>query len=64
MHVSSENLAKRGELDLNLHDLRHKVGSRKLEGGWPLHAVSCWLGHTKLTTTDTYLNATRDSCTN
>jgi integrase len=35
-----------------------EAGSRKLEAGWPLHAVSRWLGHTKLTTTDTYLNAT------
>ncbi len=45
------------EIDLNFHDLRHEAGSRKLEAGWPLHAVSRWLGHTKLTTTDTYLNA-------
>lgn len=44
--------------DLHFHDLRHDAGSRKLEAGWPLHAVSRWLGHTKLTTTDTYLNAT------
>jgi integrase len=44
--------------DLHFHDLRHEAGSRKLEAGWPLHAVSRWLGHTKLTTTDTYLNAT------
>jgi integrase len=42
----------------NFHDLRHGAGSRKLESGWPLHAVSRWLGHSKLTTTDTYLNAT------
>lgn len=45
-------------LHLHFHDLRHEAGSRKLEAGWPLHAVSRWLGHTKLTTTDTYLNAT------
>jgi integrase len=44
--------------DLHFHDLRHEAGSRKLEAGWPLHAVLRWLGHTKLTTTDTYLNAT------
>jgi integrase len=55
--VSAENRAKLRELDLNFHDLRHEAGSRKLESGWPLHAVSRWLGHTKLTTTDTYLNA-------
>jgi integrase len=46
------------EIDLHFHDLRHEAGSRKLEAGWPLHAVSRWLGHSKLTTTDTYLNAT------
>ena len=44
--------------DLNFHDLRHEVGSRKLEAGWPLHAVSVWLGHTKLETTAKYLNVT------
>jgi hypothetical protein len=31
---------------------------RRQSRGWLLHAVSRWLGHTKLTTTDTYLNAT------
>jgi integrase len=56
--VSAENRAKLHEIDLNFHDLRHEAGSRKLEAGWPLHAVSRWLGHSKLTTTDTYLNAT------
>jgi integrase len=56
--VSAENRAKLAEIDLHFHDLRHEAGSRKLEAGWPLHAVSRWLGHTKLTTTDTYLNAT------
>jgi integrase len=56
--VSAENRAKLREIDLKFHDLRHEAGSRKLEAGWPLHAVSRWLGHAKLTTTDTYLNAT------
>lgn len=56
--VSAENRARLQSIDLNFHDLRHEAGSRKLESGWPLHAVSRWLGHTKLTTTDTYLNAT------
>jgi integrase len=56
--VSVENRVKLPEIDLNFHDLHHKAGSRKLEAGWPLHAVSRWLGHSKLTTTDTYLNAT------
>jgi integrase len=39
-----------------LHDLRHEAGSRKLEAGRPLHAVSGWLGHTKLGTTAKCLN--------
>ena len=56
--LSAANRARLAEIDLNFHDLRHEAGSRKLEAGWPLHAVSRWLGHTKLTTTDTYLNAT------
>ena len=36
----------------------HDSDGLRHEAGWPLHAVSRWLGHTKLTTTDTYLNAT------
>jgi integrase len=56
--LSAENRAKLAEIDLNFHDLRHQAGSRKLEGGWPLHAVSAWLGHTKLETTAKYLNVT------
>ena len=56
--LSAEVRAKLAEIDPHFHDLRHEAGSRKLEAGWPLHAVSRWLGHTKLSTTDTYLNAT------
>ena len=56
--LSAENRAKLAEIDLNFHDLRHEAGSRKLETGWPLHAVSAWLGHTKLETTAKYLNVT------
>ena len=61
--LSAENRAKLAEIDLNFHDLRHEAGSRKLEGyggqqPWPLHAVSVWLGHTKLETTAKYLNVT------
>ena len=41
----------------HFHDLRHEAGSRKIEAGWPLHAVSVWLGHTNLVTTARYLNA-------
>jgi len=36
---------------------RADAGPRKREACWPLH-VSRWLGHTKLTMTDTYLSAT------
>lgn len=56
--MSAESREHLRRIDLNFHDLRHEAGSRKLEEGWPLHAVSRWLGHTKLTTTDTYLHAT------
>ena len=56
--LSAESRAQLREIDLHFHDLRHEAGSRKLESGWPLHAVSRWLGHTNITTTDTYLNAT------
>ena len=56
--MSDENRARLLDIDLHFHDLRHEAGSRKLETGWPLHAVSRWLGHTMLTTTDIYLNAT------
>jgi len=52
------NRAMLAEIDLNFHDLRHEAGSQKLEGGRPLHAVSVWLGHTKLETTAKYLNVT------
>jgi site-specific recombinase XerD len=30
-----------------------------LEAGWPLHHVKEMLGHADLSTTDTYLNATK-----
>jgi integrase len=46
-----------GIAHLRFHDLRHEAGSRKLEAGYPMHAVSLWLGHTDLTTTARYLNA-------
>jgi integrase len=45
--------------DLKFHDLRHECGSRLLEAGWPLHNVSHMLGHSDISTTSTYLNATR-----
>ncbi len=46
-----------GITHLRFHDLRHEAGSRKLDAGYPMHAVSLWLGHTDLTTTARYLNA-------
>jgi integrase len=46
-----------GIVGLRFHDLRHEAGSRKLEAGYPMHAVALWLGHTDLTTTARYLNA-------
>ena len=45
--------------NLHFHDLRHEAGSRKLEAGWPLHAVQHWLGHRSVATTGRYLNAGR-----
>jgi integrase len=40
---------------LNFHDLRWECGSRWLEGGVGLLTVSALLGHTQVTTTNTYL---------
>jgi len=48
------------QIDLKFHDLRHEAGSRKLEAGWPLHAVSAFLGHGDVTTTARYLNVKDD----
>ena len=55
--LSHNDRARLDEIDLHFHDLRHEAGSRKLEVGWPLHAVSVWLGHKDTTTTSRYLNA-------
>ena len=46
-------------IDLHFHDLRHEAGSRWLEKGVPLHHVKELLGHASISTTDTYLNASR-----
>ena len=46
-------------IDLKFHDLRHEAGSRWLEAGVPLHHVKQLLGHASISTTDTYLNASR-----
>lgn len=48
------------QIDLHEHDLRHEAGSRKLEAGWPLHAVSAFLGHANITTTARYLKVKDD----
>jgi integrase len=56
-----QNTCERAGIDdLHGHDLRREAGSRKLEQGWPLHAVSKWLGHAKITMTATYLNVDAD----
>ena len=52
--------AKLAEIDLHCHDLRHEAGSCKLEAGWPLHAVSAFLGHANVTTTARYPNVKDD----
>jgi integrase len=44
--------------DLNFHDLRHEMGSPAVEAGAALHEVQAILGHTTLTMTQRYLNAT------
>jgi integrase len=46
-----------GIASLRFRNLRHEAGSRKLEAGYPMHAVALWLRHTDLTTTVRYLNA-------
>jgi integrase len=58
--LSKEKQAKIAGIDLHFHDLRHEAGSRKLEAGWPLHAVSAFLGHANVTTTARYLNVKDD----
>jgi len=58
--LSAERQAKIAAIDLHFHDLRHEAGSRKLEAGWPLHAVSAFLGHANVTTTARYLNVKDD----
>jgi integrase len=47
-------------IDLTFHDLPHEAGSRKLDAGWPLHAVSVWLGYADVTTTTRDVNVKDD----
>ena len=58
--LSAAKRANLEEIDLHFHDLRHEAGSRKLEAGWPLHAVSAFLGHASTATTACYLNVKDD----
>ena len=57
--LTPESQAAYREIDLHFHDLRHEAGSRWLEAGMSLHHVKELLGHASISTTDTYLNATR-----
>jgi integrase len=47
------------EIDLHEHDLRREAGSRLLESGWQLHEVQLMLGHTNISQTSDYLQASR-----
>jgi integrase len=49
-----------GLVNFRFHDLRREAGSRWIEGGMVLHEVRDFLGHTKVSQTDTYLGANID----
>ena len=57
--LAPESSAAYRKIDLHFHDLRHEAGSRWLEAGMSLHHIKELLGHASISTTDTYLNATR-----
>jgi integrase len=63
--ISEFKLAWRGALQragiagLTFHDLRREHGSRLVEGGVNLLTVSRLLGHKRVSTTDTYLQASQ-----
>ena len=42
-----------GLVDFHFHDLRREAGSRWIEGGMVLHEVRDFLGHTRVSQTDT-----------
>ena len=57
--LQPESRAVYRSADLRFHDLRHEAGSRWLEAGMSIHHVKALLGHANISTTDTYLNATK-----
>jgi integrase len=48
---------KAGIEGLNFHDLRREAASRLLEARVSVLTISAWLGHTHVTTTNTYLKS-------
>jgi integrase len=56
--LSPESRKVLREINLHLHDLRRKFGSRLLEAGAGIHEVRKWLGHGNISTTDRYLAVT------
>jgi integrase len=49
-----------GLVDFRFHDLRREAGSRWIEGGMVLHEVRDFLGHARVSQTDTYLGLNAD----
>jgi integrase len=49
-----------GLIDFHFHDLRREAGSRWIEGGMVLHEVRDFLGHARVSQTDTYLGTNAD----
>src|SRR5688572_19465147 len=49
-----------GLVDFHFHDLRREAGSRWIEGGMVLHEVRDFLGHARVSQTDTYLGTNAD----
>ena len=45
------------------HCLRHSFATHSLENGVPIHVLQKLMGHTDITTTETYLHATMDGIT-
>jgi integrase len=58
-HAWTNACTRAGIVDLHFHDLRHEAASRLHDAGWPLHHVRDMLGHSEISQTDTYLNATK-----